>query len=260
MEWTADELERLLSDCGFPERFLLGYTLNNNVELSMSTILAIAGREATFRQPEHLKSVAAVINVFNESDILEQVVRYLKDQSVKVHIVDNWSTDGSYEIATAAWPGSLFEVIGFPAAPPADYDWMGALRHSALRRAGEAVTGKKRSQELDSPPAVLTVLAYPWQINPEAELFEEIPHARAPPVELPPRSLPRAETAGRDKPASESNRTTKTGEFYFGTNGENSALIAPPGDRPVAATIRWRNGGWGYPVVESRLWPRCHSG
>jgi SAM-dependent methyltransferase len=68
MEWTADELGRLMRDCGFPKGFFLGYTLNNNVALSKNTILAIAGREATFMQPDRLKSVSAIINVFNECD------------------------------------------------------------------------------------------------------------------------------------------------------------------------------------------------
>jgi len=132
MEWTADELGRFLRDCGFPEGFFLGYTLNNNVALSKNTILAIAGREATFTRPDRPKSVAAIINVFNEYDILEQVVRYLKDQGVQVHIVDNWSTDGSYEIArTMLAQDVCSNVIRFPAETPADYDLMGLLQHTA---------------------------------------------------------------------------------------------------------------------------------
>ena len=117
MEWTIDELGRFFQDCGFTGGpFFLGYTLNNNHNLSKNTILAIAGREATLKVPNSRKSVAAIINVFNESDIIEHVVRYLADQGVQVHIVDNWSTDGSYEIAKSLLENGLCSnVIRFPA-------------------------------------------------------------------------------------------------------------------------------------------------
>lgn len=132
VNWTAEEFKRQLVDCGFPEGFLIGYTADNESNLSKNTILVVAGRDATFVRPERIKSVAAIINVFNEEDILEQVVRYLHDQCVQVHIVDNWSTDGSYEIAeTLVARGLCAKVIRFPAAPPTDYDWMGLLRHAS---------------------------------------------------------------------------------------------------------------------------------
>src|SRR5580765_5310371 len=83
-------------------------------------------------RPNRLKSVSAIINVFNECDILEQVVRYLKDQGVQVHIVDNWSTDGSYELArTMLAQDVCSNAIRFPAEQPTDYDWTGLLRHTA---------------------------------------------------------------------------------------------------------------------------------
>jgi hypothetical protein len=100
--------------------------LNNEVGLSKATTLAIAAREAVFRRPAQPKSVAAVINVFNESDILDQVVRYLRDQSVEVHIIDNWSTDGSYEIAKTLLAQDICSnVIHFPSTPLAYFDYRG---------------------------------------------------------------------------------------------------------------------------------------
>jgi SAM-dependent methyltransferase len=128
MEWTVDEFARFLHDCGFPKNFPIGYTFNNNVAMSKNTILAVAGKEATYLQPDRLKSVAAIINVYNEADILEHVVRYLNDQGVHVHIVDNWSTDGSYEIATTLVDqGACSNVVRFPVEPSTDYDWLGLL-------------------------------------------------------------------------------------------------------------------------------------
>jgi hypothetical protein len=132
VKWAADEFGRLLVDCGFPKGFFLGHTFNNDASLVKNTTLVLAGREATFAPPDQMKSVAAIINVFNEKDILEHVARYLHDQGVQVHIVDNWSTDGSYEIANALVEQAVCaNVVRFPTAPPADYDWLGLLRHAA---------------------------------------------------------------------------------------------------------------------------------
>ena len=132
MEWTVDELGRLLTDCGFPANLPIGYTLNNNTDLSKSTILAIAGREACYRPTADSKTVAAVITVFNEIDVIEQVVRYLGRQGVEVHLVDNWSSDGSFELAKAMQAAGLCaDVVRFPAEPPKDYDWTALLQHTA---------------------------------------------------------------------------------------------------------------------------------
>lgn len=132
MEWTADELGRFMLDCGFPPDFLIGYTLNNDHDLSKSTILAVAGTEATFSRATVAKSVAAIINVYNEADVLETVARHLTSQGVEVHIVDNWSTDRSYDIATSlVEQGICAKVIRYPAEPPNEYNWEDLLGHTA---------------------------------------------------------------------------------------------------------------------------------
>ena len=38
--------------------------------------------------------------VFNEADILPHTLRHLHEQGCAVHVIDGWSTDGSWEIAT----------------------------------------------------------------------------------------------------------------------------------------------------------------
>jgi glycosyl transferase family 2 len=39
---------------------------------------------------------------YNEADILPHTLRHLREQGVSVHILDGWSTDGSFEIAQQA--------------------------------------------------------------------------------------------------------------------------------------------------------------
>lgn len=43
-------------------------------------------------------SALAIMHVYNERDIIRATVRHLLDQGVDVHVIDNWSDDGTHEI------------------------------------------------------------------------------------------------------------------------------------------------------------------
>lgn len=45
-----------------------------------------------------LRPALAIIPEFNEIDIIQPAIEHLLDQGVDVHIIDNWSTDGSFDI------------------------------------------------------------------------------------------------------------------------------------------------------------------
>ena len=45
--------------------------------------------------------IQAYMPVHNESDILPHTLRHLHEQGCAVHVIDGWSTDGSWEIAAA---------------------------------------------------------------------------------------------------------------------------------------------------------------
>ncbi|MEH3147949.1 MAG: methyltransferase domain-containing protein [Methylobacterium frigidaeris] len=131
MEWTADELGRFMRDCGFAAHSFLGYTLNNDHDLARNTILSISGREAAYVPQPTRRTVAAIINVFNENDVIGEVVRYLHGQGIEVHVIDNWSTDGSLETVLAlAREGICARVLRFPEQPTDQYLWADQLRHT----------------------------------------------------------------------------------------------------------------------------------
>ncbi len=44
-----------------------------------------------------IKRIIAVIPHYNEKDIIESTIQHLIAQGIDVHIIDNWSTDGSFE-------------------------------------------------------------------------------------------------------------------------------------------------------------------
>lgn len=79
------------------------------------------------RQPPTNFRVTAVMTVYNEADILATSIRRLNQQGVDVFVVDNWSTDGSVEIAREFLGHGVVEIDRFPrSGATGTYDW-GAL-------------------------------------------------------------------------------------------------------------------------------------
>jgi glycosyl transferase family 2 len=76
------------------------------------------------------QKVIALIHVFNEADILGETIRHLIGQGVYVHIIDNWSTDESWEIA-GGFPDTVVSRERFPKEGPSEhYEWYKQLEYS----------------------------------------------------------------------------------------------------------------------------------
>jgi glycosyltransferase involved in cell wall biosynthesis len=66
-------------------------------------------------------SATAFICVYNEADVLPWTLKHLREQGMRVHVIDNWSTDGSADIARG-FPLAGYEL--FPAdGPSPHYSW-----------------------------------------------------------------------------------------------------------------------------------------
>jgi hypothetical protein len=117
-EWTADEFGRFLVDCGFPANPFFGHAAVSRDDHAKNVVLAIAGREAELSCSGRRLRVAAIINIFNEADVVEHVVRYVAGQGLEVHLVDNWSDDGTYEICRRLHAAGYCESVSrFPEQP-----------------------------------------------------------------------------------------------------------------------------------------------
>jgi glycosyltransferase involved in cell wall biosynthesis len=127
-EWNADEFDALLTRHGFGPR-LLGHTINTQRHCVKSTILALTGGEAGWRTAPALR-VLAIVNVYNEADIIGETIHHLLRQGIDVLAVDNWSTDDSpAQLAALAAANPRVRVVRFPAAPSAQYEWKPLLEN-----------------------------------------------------------------------------------------------------------------------------------
>ncbi|MDA8292280.1 MAG: glycosyltransferase [Actinomycetota bacterium] len=77
--------------------------------------------------------VLAVVTTFNESDIVEGLVSRLASDGIRVHVVDNWSSDGTGEIVAALVASGACTSERFPLAGPSPRFELEAL----LRRVEE---------------------------------------------------------------------------------------------------------------------------
>ena len=112
------ELDQLLRSHGIAP-FVIGLTMDRG---GKNALIAISGTLAAPPVPPQLVRVLAIIHVFNEQDILKAAVSHLLSQGVDVTIVNNWSSDGSYEIAhSLAERDARVSVERFPPEGPSEY-------------------------------------------------------------------------------------------------------------------------------------------
>jgi glycosyltransferase involved in cell wall biosynthesis len=130
-EWTLDELDALLRDCRFAP-FAAGYTVNTDHHRQKTGILALSG-SGMYRTGTMPVRVLAIVHCYNERDIVAEVVEHLLAQEVDVQLVDNWSSDGSWELAQNLVAANPRRVTAkrFPDQPSDIYEWGKQLAYTA---------------------------------------------------------------------------------------------------------------------------------
>lgn len=81
--------------------------------------------EKRYYEDDNFK-VLAILHLYNEEDVIKKTIEYLLCQGLFVYVLDNWSTDNSYEIAkkcVSENPGKVF-LHRFPESGGSNYyDW-----------------------------------------------------------------------------------------------------------------------------------------
>jgi hypothetical protein len=99
--------------------------------------------------------VIAIMRAYNEADIVVPSIRYLAGQGVGVYVIDNWSTDGTYELVEGL---SGQGVVGVERYPPG-----GPSQHYEHKRLMERIEVLSRTLEAD------------WFIHHDADEIRESP-------------------------------------------------------------------------------------
>ena len=72
------------------------------------------------------------MTAYNEADIIRPTVQRLIAEGIEVHLVDNWSTDGTPELVEDLLGHGLLAIDRFPAGGrPERYEWERLLGHTA---------------------------------------------------------------------------------------------------------------------------------
>ena len=99
-EWTLDEYVRFLDESGLPT-FWAGYTYNNNIDRRPVTILTIHDPKLVSAGSDLKERPLAILSTFNEEDVIGEVLQDWIEQGCDIHLLDNWSTDATVEVALA---------------------------------------------------------------------------------------------------------------------------------------------------------------
>lgn len=163
--WSLTELEQLLRTEGLNLQFI-GLTASAKADkgdtagYEKKTIVAVLANNAAVK-PDKIRApagfrVVAFMAAYNEADIIVQSIRKWTDQGVSVHVLENWSTDDTYDLAKDLEGRLPVTVERFPASGPSQFfDWGAMLaRIEALSRELEADWFVRRGAD--------EVLRSPW--------------------------------------------------------------------------------------------------
>lgn len=136
-EWNRSEFSQLLRAAGLREWFS-GYTFSSSDSDSKATILSVIVNHAlpVFTPAPPDFRVVATMNVYNKADIIATTLSHLIEQGIETAVIDNWSTDGTYEIAQQFQGKGLIHLERFPAHGRGEYadQRLMCTRHEELTR------------------------------------------------------------------------------------------------------------------------------
>lgn len=126
-EWSLDEFAELLRQSRL-EPIIHGYTRNYSAADTRNTQVAVIPGGHGWGLSTSLPSVLAMVPCFNEKDIIVHTVEALLNQGFSTYIVDDWSTDGSWELLNETYRrNSNVRLVRSPFGPGSQYQWQKLL-------------------------------------------------------------------------------------------------------------------------------------
>jgi hypothetical protein len=130
--WSFHEFIRLLESAELEVMFS-GRTASDGRGRRKDAILAVVRKPQPPVVPPPDFRVVALIDAYNEEDVIASTLEHLIGQGVEVHLVDNWSTDGTVAIAEKYVGRGVRTITRFPdSGPSGTYDWYDQLQHAEV--------------------------------------------------------------------------------------------------------------------------------
>lgn len=76
------------------KNIIVGYINYNTQELKH--IVMLVGKNFEYTKKDN-KKILAIIHAYNEEDVIQKTIKYLVNQGINVYVLDNWSTDKTFE-------------------------------------------------------------------------------------------------------------------------------------------------------------------
>ncbi len=124
------KFEQYLQTIG-ASHFLTGRNGSARDAAGVPAFSALGGTHVIYKAEKKL-DILAIVSCFNDADIIRNVVRHLAGEGVKMHFIDNWSTDGTWEILQelcVTMPAAVVAIERFPQAAKDEHlNWFEILR------------------------------------------------------------------------------------------------------------------------------------
>lgn len=76
------------------KNIIIGY-INYETE-DLKRVIMLIGKKFEYKEKNKKLKVLAIIHTYNEEDVIKETVEYLVKQDIDVYVLDNWSTDNTY--------------------------------------------------------------------------------------------------------------------------------------------------------------------
>ncbi len=147
------ELEAFFNKQGLPAEFV-GYVNEQGKKVGTLALISQRYPSLPIHTPVNFR-VIAVIAAYNEEDVIIPVINQLNQEGIEVYLIDNWSTDETYQRAKSLMGKGLIGLERFPIDGPSPVDdWVAILKRK-----------EELCQELDAD----------WFIHHDADEFRESP-------------------------------------------------------------------------------------
>ncbi len=125
---SPEALGAVLKDAGLDPNFL-GWTTDGERRVSACVVAPTVTPRMPVGTAPDIFRVTSIMVAYNEEDIIAASLDRLIEQKIDVHVIDNWSTDGTYAIAADRLGRGVTGIERYPpAGPSTEYRWRALIR------------------------------------------------------------------------------------------------------------------------------------